>query len=99
MTEAQAIAMQSNITSVNIALGHIDRTCILLKMYNTGNYSEHWKALNIPIERLEAYNAATYEQQVAFIRVAQPLQLSDTFAADFETNAANDAVLDAYLNP
>ncbi len=99
MTEAQATAMQANITSANTALGHNNRTCIVLKMYNTGNYIEDWKVCNIPSDRVESYNTATYQQQVAFIRVAQPLQLSDTFAADFETSASNDAVLDAYLNP
>ncbi len=99
MTEAQATAQQTAINNLNAHLGNNDRTCVLLKMYDLRILNEYWKALNIPIERLEAYNAATYEQQVAFIRVAQPLQISDTFVADFETSASNDAVLDAYLNP
>jgi hypothetical protein len=99
MTEAQATAQQTAINDLNTNLGNSDRTCVLLKMYDLRVFNEYWKAANIPSNRQEAYNAATYEQQVAFIRVAQPIQLSDTFVADFETNAANDAVLNAYLNP
>ena len=99
MTEAQAIAQQTAINNLNTNLGNLDRTCILLRMYDLRAFNEYWKALNIPSEREAAYNAATYEQQVAFIRVAQPLQLSENFVADFEANAANDPVLNAYLNP
>ena len=97
MTQEQAQAQREAIDQNNEDSGFTDRLSKLIHLYNIHNFTDNFQVCNIPSEYSTQYDDANFDLQVAFFRIAMPIQVQTDFVERFKADAKNDPELAEYL--